>query len=218
MTLSPKAITAGARDSLLSKVQVEEVLKEIKEHYPEIEFSTFFLKTKGDKDQETSLLHLEKSNFFTKELDELLLQGKCQITIHSAKDLPNPLPEGLAVVAYTKGIDPSDVLVVKEGANSLSKNAKIGTSSLRRIENLRKSYKDVTCVDIRGTIDKRLELLQKGEVDALVIAKAALIRLKLHVRELPLLGEPCPMQGKLAILARKGDLSMQELFSKIDCK
>ena len=216
MSLFPKKIQVGARDSLLSKVQVEEVLQAIQEHHPEIEFATSFLQTKGDKDQLTSLLHLGKSDFFTKELDDLLLNKECRITIHSAKDLPEPLPKGLTLIACTKGQDSSDVLVLKKGEKSLASGSKVGTSSLRRIENVKKSYKSAICVDIRGTIEKRLMLLEEGKVDALVLPTAALLRLKLHANTIPLPGESCPLQGRLAILAREGDLEMQELFSLLD--
>jgi hydroxymethylbilane synthase len=216
MSLFPKKIQVGARDSLLSKAQVEEVLQAIQEHHPEIEFETFFLKTKGDKDQLSSLLHMGKSDFFTKELDDLLLNEQCRITIHSAKDLPEPLPKGLSLIACTKGQDPSDVLVLKKGEKTLANSAKVGTSSLRRIENVRKVHKQAICVDIRGTIEKRLMLLEEGKVDALVLPTAALLRLKLHANTMPLPGEPCPLQGRLAILAREGDLEMKELFSPLD--
>ena len=129
-------ISVGARNSPLSKVQAAEVLQELRQHHPDIEFETQFLASHGDKDLKTSLRTLNKTNFFTKEIDELVLHGQCRVGIHSAKDLPEPLPEGLAIVALTKGIDPADVLVLRSGETleSLQVGAVIATSSERREE------------------------------------------------------------------------------------
>src|SRR5690348_13038820 len=98
-------ISVAARGSPLSKVQCEEILKEIREFQPNIEFSLSYIDTVGDKDRQTSLRALEKTNFFTKEIDEHLLSGKSRIAIHSAKDLPDPLATGLIMIALTKGVD-----------------------------------------------------------------------------------------------------------------
>ncbi len=215
MTLFPRVITVAARESSLSRAQVEEILLAVQEIHPEITFSPLWLKTIGDRDQKTSLLTQEKTNFFTKEVDEAVLEGRCQIAIHSAKDLPDPLPEGLAVIAYTEGVDPSDVLVFKEedSLETLPSGARIGTSSFRREENVKKLRSDLICVDIRGTIEKRLSLLDEGDYDALIMAKAALIRLKLIRKTQNLPGAISLMQGRLAILCREEDEEMKELFS-----
>ena len=216
MSSFPKVIRVAARDSLLSKAQLEEVFLAIKK-YADVVFSPLWLKTTGDLDQITSLLTQEKTDFFTKEVDAAVLDGRCQIAIHSAKDLPDPIPEGLVVAAYTKGVDPSDVLVFRE-EDSLEKlplGAKVGTSSLRREENLKNLRSDLHAVDIRGTIEKRLALLDEGAVDAIIIAKAALIRLKLHRRTESLPGLTSPMQGRLAIVCRVGDEGMVSLFSSL---
>src|SRR4051812_15118097 len=123
-------ISVGARSSNLSKAQAKEVLEELQLFYPEAQFSTLWLETTGDKDLKTSLRHLDHTDFFTKEIDDLQLQGKIRISIHSAKDLPQPLPEGLKVIALTKGVDSSDALVLRPGesVSSLSFGAKIATS------------------------------------------------------------------------------------------
>jgi hydroxymethylbilane synthase len=211
-------IKVAARDSPLSQVQVEEVLKELKVFYPEVSFEITLLKTTGDLDQKTSLMRLDKTDFFTKEIDQLVLQGICDVGVHSAKDLPDPLPQGLELYALTKGVDSSDSLVLRDGETiqSLCMGAKIGTSSLRRISMLKAYREDLMPVDIRGNIQRRLELLENKELDALIIAEAALIRLGLtHLNRMLLKGEVAPLQGKLAVIGRNENQLVKEFFKKI---
>jgi hydroxymethylbilane synthase len=215
-----KKLTVGARSSPLSRAQVDEVLTEcgIKR---DIQFAPVWVETTGDKDLKTSLRALEKSDFFTKEIDALQLSGLCRISIHSAKDLPEPLPEGLTLVALTKGVDPSDSIVVRdrETLDSLPLGAKIGTSSDRREKNVRDLRRDLICVDIRGDIQSRLNLLDQGIVDGVVMAEAALIRLKLtHRTRFALPGERAQLQGQLAVLALEGDEEMRQLFECMDVR
>lgn len=212
-------ILAGARSSPLSRVQFEEVRTD--PLLKGCELAPVWVETTGDRDKKTSLRYLGASNFFTKELDEMLLAHQIRIAIHSAKDLPDPLPEGLSVIALTKGVDPRDSLVLRNGDDfySLSKGAKIATSSLRREETVRSLRSDVTFVDLRGTIGERLALLEKGEVDALVMAEAAILRLQLtHLNRLFLPGAAAMHQGRLAVVARTGDREMEDLFSPLDYK
>ena len=221
MNCSASAIAVGARGSPLSQAQMDEVLQELREFYPEVEFQPVWVETTGDKDLKTSLRTLERTDFFTKEIDSLQLSGRCRLSVHSAKDLPDPLPEGLILVALTKGVDPSDSIVLREFATpsleSLPYGAKIGTSSARREKNIRELRSDFVCVDIRGNIQTRLALLDAGIVDGVVMAEAALIRLKLtHRNRIPLPGERARLQGQLAVLAREGDEEMQRLFQCID--
>ncbi len=212
------SLRVGARPSQLSKAQVEEVLVLLQSFHPEMEFDYFWVKTVGDRDQLTSLRTLGKTDFFTKEIDDALLEGKCRIAIHSAKDLPDPLTPGLTVVALTKGVDPSDSLVLREGEtfDSLPRGAKIATSSFRREEMVATMRSDLSFVDIRGDIISRLEKLYMHQVDGVVIAEAALIRLKkTHLNRILLKGETAPLQGKLAVVAREGDEEMEHLFSSL---
>lgn len=212
-------VKCGARSSPLSRAQVEEVLEELRQFHPKIVFEMLWVETSGDKDQRTSLRSLEKTDFFTREIDHAQLQGMCRIGIHSAKDLPDPLPKGLVLVALTKGVDPSDALVLRKGEDlqSLPQGAKIGTSSVRREKNVLALRSDLICVDIRGNIGQRLALLEKGRVDGVVIAEAALLRLRWtkHNR-IPLGGDRAPLQGQLAVVAREGDEEMAALFASID--
>jgi hydroxymethylbilane synthase len=214
-------IIAGARRSPLSQAQLQEVLQEIQTHHPEIAFQPVFVDTKGDRDQKTSLRTLDKTDFFTKELDDMLLTGKIHIAIHSAKDLPEPLPQGLCIAAITRGLDPSDSLVLRQGERlqSLVPDAIVATSSERREEAVRQLRSDLRFVDLRGTIADRLVKLDKGEADGVVVAECALIRLGLtHLNRIRLPGNTVPMQGQLAIVVREDDSEMRTLFSCIDSR
>ncbi|NDD58799.1 MAG: hydroxymethylbilane synthase [Chlamydiae bacterium] len=212
-------LKVAARGSALSKAQVQEVLNLLQSFHPHMHFDPIWISTKGDKDLSTSLKFMEKTNFFSKEVDECLLSGECRIAIHSAKDLPRPLPEGLECVALTQGLDSSDSLVFRQDQSleSLPLFAKVGTSSIRRENNVLQLRSDLVIVDIRGTIEQRLQALDEGAIDALVIAEAALIRLGLTWRnriEIP--GDCSEFQGQLAVLARQGDKEMISLFACMD--
>jgi len=212
-----KTLIVGARSSPLSQAQVREVQAALHD----VQLSPLFVETTGDRDQKTSLRSLGKTDFFTCEVDELLLSGKCDIAIHSAKDLPEPLPQGIQLVALTKGVDASDALVMRAGTtlSQLPHRARIGTSSERREEAVRMLRNDLTFVDIRGTIAQRLAKLENGEVDGVVIAEAALIRLQLkHLNRIKLPGETTPLQGQLAIMAREGDEAMKQVFAPLDVR
>lgn len=203
-------ITVGARGSILSEAQVWEVHRELLNHHPQIQFQPTWIETTGDKDKKTSLRTLDKTDFFTREVDQLQLQGHFRISIHSAKDLPEPLTPGLKIVALTRGVDSSDVLVYN---HELPQNALIATSSLRRQQNLREWKKGFRFADIRGTIQERLAILDSGQIDGVVIAEAALIRLGLmHRRRMSIPGLAAPLQGRLAVIALESDHEMQELF------
>jgi hydroxymethylbilane synthase len=214
-------ISVGARSSPLSRAQLEEVLQELKQVEFDVEFYPIWLETTGDRDLKTSLRTLERTDFFTQEIDALQLSGGCRISIHSAKDLPDPLPRGLRLVALTKGVDPSDSLVLRNGQTleELPYGAKIGTSSLRREKNVRDLRLDLVCVDIRGNTQRRLTLLEQEIVDGVVMAEAALIRLRLtQCNRIFLPGERAELQGQLAVLALSEDEEMQQLFRSIDAR
>ncbi len=215
------SIKACARSSPLSRAQVAEVLLLLHVHHPHVMFDVTWVDTQGDKDLTTSLRKMEKTDFFTREIDQMLLDGKCRIAIHSAKDLPDPIAKGLKIIAITEGVDARDCLVFREGESleQLPKGARIGTSSIRREKAIRDLRLDLQCVDIRGNIQTRLELLDNKTVDGLVMAEAALIRLGLTWRNRILLPwETAPLQGKLAIAAREDDLEMERLFECIDAR
>lgn len=216
-----RSIIVGARKSPLSQAQVKEVLSELKQHFPDIQFAPLFAETYGDQQQHISLRHLEKTDFFTREIDQLLLSKACRIAIHSAKDLSDPLPEGIELIALTKGVDSSDCLVMRHGEqfHKLPPRAKIGTSSFRREQAIMKMRDDFLFIDIRGNISQRLDKLGTFELDGVVIAEAALIRLGLtHLNRIKIPGETVPHQGQLAVMARVGDKEMQDLFRPLDVR
>ena len=192
----------GARSSPLSRAQVEEFKLEFG-----IECEVVWVKTTGDIDKVTSLRTLDKTDFFTRELDQMLLRGEIDAAVHSAKDLPDPMPKGLWVAALSKGVDSRDSLVIKREPVRL-----VATSSVRREESVRQLYPDCQFVDLRGTIQERLE----KDVDGVVVAEAALIRLNLtHLNRVFLQGETTPGQGKLAIVCRVNEtICAQDIVSR----
>ncbi|MDP1836847.1 MAG: hydroxymethylbilane synthase [Chlamydiales bacterium] len=210
------SIKIGARSSPLSKAQIEEVRADLLSFHSHIVLDSILVETTGDLDQKTSLRNLGKTDFFTKQVDELLLTGQCRIAVHSAKDLPETLTPGLELICLTKGQDPSDSLVLREGQtmDSLPSGAIIATSSERRELAVKQLRSDLCFRDIRGTIGQRLAVLERGEADGVVIAEAALIRLGLtHLNRIKLPGPTVPFQGQLAITARHGDSEMRDLFA-----
>jgi len=222
MPSSPKRhIITACRASPLSKKGAEEVLQLIRSLDEFIFFDLLLQKTYGDKDLKTCLKDMPKNDFFTKEIDELLVSKRARIAIHSAKDLPIPLPKGLYLAALTESIAPEDLLVLRDGDSleSLRKGALIGTSSIRREKQIHILRPDLICTSIRGTIEKRLEQLFQQTVDGLVIAKAALLRLNLlHLNHILLPPPYARYQGRLAVVTRDDDEEMIELFKKIDQK
>lgn len=219
--LNSCTIETGARLSPLSRVQVQEVLDELKLHYPFVKFNSYFCKTSGDYQKLVSLRFLDRTDFFTKEIDEWVLAGTERVGIHSAKDLPSFLASGLTVFCITKGIDSSDSLVLKEplSLDQLPLHAKIATSSEKRETAIRELRKDLTFCDIRGTIGERLEKLESKEITGVVIAEAALIRLKLtHLNRIKLPYATAEGQGKLAVVGRVEDKRLQEFFSCLDTR
>ncbi len=214
-------LKVGARSSPLSRVQVDEAQKLLRRHHTNIRFEAVYVETTGDQDKQTSLRGLDKTNFFTKELDELLLSEGCRVAVHSAKDLPEPILLGLEIVAITRGVDPADSLVLRHGETleTLRPGAVIATSSERREEVVRSLRPDLTFKDLRGNIGERLAQLESGAVDGVVLAEAALIRLQLTDRNrIRLPGPTAPLQGQLAILTRVDDTEMAELFRCLDTR
>jgi hydroxymethylbilane synthase len=206
----------GARSSPLSKVQVREVYEALQLYHPHVCFMIHEMTTVGDRDLTTSLRTLDRTDFFTKDIDHWVLQGRNRIGIHSAKDLPVPLAKGLILFCLTRGVDPSDSLVLRENEtlSSLPPNAKIATSSIRREETVKQLRADLSFLDLRGAIHQRLAKLETGEADGVVIAEAALIRLGLtHLNRIRLLGTTVAGQGQLAVVGREEDQEIKALFA-----
>ena len=144
----------------------------------------------------------------------MLLSGKIRIAIHSAKDLPEPLPAGLVLAALTKGVGSQDSLVFREGESlhsALRQCDRHFEPKTRRY--VKRLCPDFVFSDLRGTIEERIAKLYTGEADGIVVAEAALIRLKLtHLNRILLPGDTIPLQGKLAIIARSDDEEIQQIF------
>ncbi len=205
------------RNSRLSLVQVEE----IKALLPEVEFEVNAIASLGDNNKQIPLETCNIADFFTRELDEALLRNDADIAVHSAKDLPYPIPARLEVIALTPARDQSDSLVSRDNLplNKLPANPRIGTSSVSRAESIKQIRPDTQIVSIRGTIEERISLINKGVADAVVVATCALQRLNLdsHIAEI-LPFETHALQGHLAVVARKGNERLKQLFSPFDIR
>ncbi|OGW82705.1 MAG: hydroxymethylbilane synthase [Omnitrophica bacterium RIFCSPLOWO2_01_FULL_45_10] len=235
----------GIRRSILALRQFEEALSDLRKFYPRIEAEPVRIETYGDRDRRTPISDIEGSDFFTREIEESLLKGEIDFAVHSAKDLPDRIPDGLQVAAITGSIDPYDALVSKGNLkiDELATGARIGTSSARRKSQLKSYRPDFNVVDIRGNIDERLKLLDNNDIrhsakqseaspkgtkydirniDAIVISSCALVRLGLEKRitqRLPFeIVKPHPLQGSLALEARKINRDIINLVSVLDRK
>lgn len=203
-----------ARDSKLSRLQVEEIMQQMP-----LAFSVSYLSSHGDRDLTTSLVTMEATDFFTRELDHAVLNNKARIAIHSAKDLPDPIPKGLELAAMTPSISPYDTLVLRSGVSieDLPYGAKIGASSKRREEMIREIREDLDMYDIRGTIDMRLRYLEKPGIYGIIVAKAALLRLGYtHLNMIDLTASTAKNQGRLAVICREGDEEIKQLFAPLN--
>ncbi len=213
----------GTRGSLLALAQSRWVAGELGVNGgPEISLEV--IRTLGDQHLDQPLHELSGKGVFTRELDEALLGERVQLVVHSLKDLPTELPEGLCIAATPARVDPRDVLVGPEGEHttlaSLKEGAVVGTSSLRRVALLQAFRRDVTPRTIRGNVDTRLRKLDEGQFDAIILAAAGLTRLGLARRASERLERtswlPAPGQGALAIVTRSEDAETRELVGALN--
>ncbi len=217
-----KTTSIGTRRSPLALKQAEEVIALFKKDCLGLDFRIVKIETFGDKDRTRPLEKLEGTDFFTREIEQALLQRRVDLAVHSAKDLPDVLPRGLEIAAILKSIDPYDVLVSKNNLKlkELPYAAKIGTSSLRRKSQLKAFREDFQIFALRGNIEERLKKLEESDLDAIVIAAAGLVRLGLEDRITERLSfdvlKPHPLQGSLAIEIRADDTEMKNLAAKLD--
>lgn len=204
-----------SRNSPLAKAQVALVFDLL----PALAYEVSFIPSYGDVHKHLSLLDGQPDDFFTRELDLALLAGEADVAIHSAKDLPYPLAEGLAVFALTQQADPTDSLVSLSGYTlaSLPPNARVGTSSPQRRDQLLAVRPDLQIVSLRGAIGERLEYLRADLADAIVVATCALQRLSVSSFRCTVLPfETHPMQGILAVIGRAGNIDIKKLFLPVD--
>lgn len=216
-------VRIGTRASALALAQTETVLGKLKKKFPKLSFQTVAIKTTGDKVTEVALSQIGGKGLFIKELEEALLDEKIDLAVHSLKDLPTELPEELTIGAVLKREDAHDSLVSlsAKSLKELPKNAKIGTSSLRRQAQILWMRPDLQVENLRGNLDTRIRHLQEGRYDAIVVASAGLKRLykrlpqslagdgsldKLKISKIPFSQMlPAAGQGALAIEIRARD-------------
>ena len=172
----------GSRASRLAVLQSQWVMNRIRLTCPDIELELVTMKTTGDRILDRTLDQIGGKGLFVKELDQALLEGRVDLTVHSLKDLPMNLHPDLPIAAYTKREDPRDVLVLPTGASKLNRNRPIGCASQRRTVQLKSLFPDMAVKPVRGNIQTRLEKLDSGEYSALVLAAAGLNRLGLAER------------------------------------
>ena len=213
----------GTRGSLLALTQSKWVAAALETSGgPKVEVEV--IRTVGDERLDQPLHEISGQGVFTRELDEALLGERVQLAVHSLKDLPTVLCEGLCIAATPRRIDPRDVLVGPEGKRttlaSLKKDAVVGTSSLRRVALLSAFRRDVIPRTIRGNVDTRLRKLDDGEFDAIILAAAGLTRLGLARRVSEWLERtawlPAPGQGALAIVTRTEDAETRQLVAALN--
>jgi hydroxymethylbilane synthase len=207
-------VRIATRGSALALWQAEWVKAQLIAREPGLTVELVILKTRGDKIQDRALSEVGGKGLFVKEIEEALLDGRAEVAVHSMKDLPGEIPEALMVAAMPEREDPRDALIVAprvaaHDVASLPSGARVGTSSLRRVCQLRARRSDLELLPMRGNVDTRVRKVEAGELDAIVLACAGLKRLgygeritaALSVEEsLPAIG-----QGALAIECRRDD-------------
>lgn len=216
-------ILLGSRGSILALAQTNWVKKQLQQYYPQLTFSIQIIETQGDKDLTSHFGNSEVSlkSFFTKEIEKSLLEGNIDIAVHSMKDVPSISPIGLICGAIPVREDVRDVLVSTSGKTlaELPKGSVLGTSSLRRIQNIKQLRPDLEIKALRGNIHTRLKKLEEGHYDAIVLAAAGLKRVGLEnkITEYlnPTVFSPAPAQGALYIQCRENDEEIRNILQSI---
>ncbi len=172
-------VRIGTRRSPLALAQAEWVRGRIRERHPQAVVEVVAIRTSGDRFRDVPIEKIGAKGVFIKEIEDALLEGGIDVAVHSMKDLPTELPEGLAIAAVPEREDPRDVLIshVAGSLAELPAGASVGTGSLRRRAQVLNQRPDLTVAPIRGNVDTRLAKLRRGEVDALVLALAGMKRL-----------------------------------------
>ena len=215
-----RTIAVGTRGSKLAEIQAESVVIKLKEAMPEVDARVVKIVTTGDRENTTALDKFAGQGVFVKELEQALMDGKINLAVHSLKDLPTEIPEGLLLAAVTARLDPRDVFVSRgKGLADLAPGSRIGTGSLRRAVQLLTYRSDLEICEIRGNIDTRLQKVTQGEFDGIIVAAAALIRLGWEDRITEYLPAdhfiPAVGQGALGIEIRSDDTETAELISRV---
>ena len=219
--MSARRITLATRKSPLALAQARAFVAELRAHHPELVVEELLVTTTGDRIQDRPLSEVGGKALFVKEIEEALFDGRADFAVHSLKDVPAFLPDGLVIGCVPRREDPRDVLVSKSGALlvDLPAKSRIGTSSLRRKLQLLALRPELEVLPIRGNVDTRLRKAESGEVDAIVLARAGLIRLGFTARETEVLSVeamiPAVAQGALGIEHRADDAALHELLAPL---
>ncbi|MEA5566324.1 hydroxymethylbilane synthase [Anabaena sp. UHCC 0399] len=225
ISTAKRTIRIGSRKSQLALVQTYWVREQLQKSYPDIAFEVHTMSTQGDKILDVALAKIGDKGLFTKELEVGMINQEIDFAVHSLKDLPTNLPEGLALAAITERENPADALVVHEKfkdkqIDTLPVGAVIGTSSLRRLAQLRNKFPHLTFKDVRGNLNTRLAKLDAGEYDGLILAAAGLQRLGMGDRVHQVLPKEVSLhavgQGALGIECRADDTELISLLKAIE--
>ena len=216
-----RTLVVGSRGSRLALVQAESVVSALTGATPGLSVSLTPISTTGDRDRRPFRERWEGDGIFVKELEQALLNGTIDVAVHSLKDLPTEVPEGLCLAAVPLRADPRDVLVSRgKRLDELHSGSRIGTGSPRRTAQLRACRPDLNVVALRGNVDTRLKKVGSGELDAVVLAAAGLIRLGCEDRIVEYLSTeqflPAVGQGALAIETRCDDPETRDIVSSLD--
>lgn len=215
-------LVVGTRGSNLALVQTNWVVDQLKKENPEVEFEVKIIKTKGDLIKDLPLDKIGDKGLFVKEIEKSLLDGEIDMAVHSMKDMPSYLPEGLKFAHSPKREDPRDALIFKEGYKSLDdlpQGARIGTGSKRRKYQLLKHRPDLEIVPIRGNIETRIKKIETEKLDGVVLAASGLRRAGLDGKidyYIPTdIMLPAPAQGILALEIREDDKETEKIIDSI---
>lgn len=227
MTVSTPArtIRIGSRKSQLALVQTYWVQEQLQKSFPERQFEVETMSTQGDKILDVALAKIGDKGLFTKELEVGMLEESIDLAVHSLKDLPTKLPDGLVLGCVTERVNPADALVVNakhqdKQLDTLPEGAIIGTSSLRRLAQLRHYYPHLTFKDVRGNVNTRLGKLDAGEYDGIILAVAGLQRLGMGDRIHQIIPSDISLhavgQGALGIECRANDAEVLEILKVLE--
>jgi hydroxymethylbilane synthase len=215
-------IVIGTRGSALALWQANHISDRLKEFEPGLVVELRVIKTQGDKILDVALNKVGGKGLFVKEIEEALVRREVDLAVHSIKDVPAQLPEGLVIGAIPKREDPRDVLISKTGLtlDALPQSATVGTSSLRRMSQLRARRPDLRIEMLRGNVDTRLRKLDEGQFDAIILAAAGLTRLG-HAARIteylaPEISLPAIGQGALGLEIRAGDDLVTPRIERLD--
>lgn len=223
MVTTPAPLRIASRGSALALWQTHAVRDALTAHHPGLRVDVRVVHTTGDRILDVPLAKIGDKGLFTKELDEALLRGDAHLAVHSLKDVPTRLPDGLVIAAVGEREDPRDVLILPPGRTgalaSLPAGARVGTSSLRRRAHLAALRPDLEVVDLRGNLNTRLAKLDEGAYDAIILAAAGVIRLGWQDRIAARLETadwlPAVGQGALAVVARADDAATRALLAPL---